>query len=128
MYVVGISLGGSVLSHALTEVKVDGAVIMNAPINFPTVMDHIKKGFRGYLNWAFGAEFIKTLLPHQSNEEIIQSFKKEHKLDLRELISNLKISPDTFYFHKKMISQTFGFDSNEDYFDCTSCHKIIKDI
>ena len=101
---------------------------MNAPINFPKVMDHVKKGFGGYLNRAFGAEFIKTLLPHQSNEEIIQSFKKEHKLDLRKLISNLKKSPDTFYFHKKMISQTFGFDSNEDYIDCTSCHKIIKDI
>jgi predicted alpha/beta-fold hydrolase len=104
VYVIGVSLGGSVLSHALTEIKVDGAVIMNAPINFPKVMDHVKKGFGGYLNRAFGAEFIKTLLPHQSNEEIIKAFKIKHRLDLRKLISNLKKSPDTFYFHKKMIS------------------------
>ena len=63
------------LSHALTEIKVDGAVIMNAPINFPKVMDHVKTGFGGYLDRAFGAEFIKTLQPHQLNEQVILAFK-----------------------------------------------------
>ena len=128
VFLLGISLGGSVLANALAEIKVDGAVIMNAPINKTITMQHIKNGFGGYLNYAFGAEFLKLLLPHQHNEEIVEAFKKEHDLDLLKLIADLKKSPDTFHFHEKMITQTFGYDSNKHYFASTSCHQVIKDI
>lgn len=86
IYAIGVSLGGSVLSKAIISEKIDGAVVMNAPIDFPVVMDHLKIGFHGYLNWAFGIEFIKTLLPHENDKEIVEAFKKEHGLDIPQLI------------------------------------------
>ena len=65
--VIGVSLGASVVAHVLTEIKVDGAVLLNTPINLPKVMHQIKKGFGGILNKSMSDEIRRTLTPHQDN-------------------------------------------------------------
>jgi predicted alpha/beta-fold hydrolase len=67
VYVLGMSLGASVMAHVLTEIEVDGAVLMNTPIIFPNVISQISKAFGGFLNKATGEELNKTIMRHQNN-------------------------------------------------------------
>lgn len=84
-----VSLGGSVFSHVLTEIKVDGSVLMNVPMNFPKVMDQMKNGFGGYLDRAMGDKLNKTIIPHGDNSKMIEAFKSSHNIDLVKVISDL---------------------------------------
>ena len=63
-----MSLGASVMTHVLSEIDFDGAVLMNVPMIFPNVIEQFRVAFGGYLNWAMGTELKKTILPHKDNE------------------------------------------------------------
>ena len=65
---------------------------------------------------------------HQENTQIIESFKKCHDIDIPKLIRELKSNPDAIHFQNQMIVKNFGYGSASQYFDETSCHKVIKDI
>ena len=38
VYVIAMSLGASVMTHVLSEMEFDGAVLVNVPMNFPNVI------------------------------------------------------------------------------------------
>ena len=80
--VFAVSLGASVAAHLLTEIKVDGAVLLNTPINLPKVMHQIKTGFAGLLNKSMSDEIRRTLIPHKNNQKIVDAFKDSHGIDL----------------------------------------------